>query len=153
MSLNKILATIDQVSGKSFDYVIIGGGTAGLVLAARLSEDPTKSVLVLEAGGAHLNDPMIGKFDAPCCNALPRPLVDVVCVDMPASYGKFFMNKEYDYAFMTVRAPLHSISASISDSRPRAHRFHKSMRRTPPFSGPGTLLAPLPSLMWFAGDR
>ncbi|RPD56267.1 GMC oxidoreductase [Lentinus tigrinus ALCF2SS1-7] len=75
------LTTLDQVSGKAFDYLIIGGGTAGLTLAARLSEDPSKSVLVLEAGGAHLNDPMI---------------------DMPASYGKFFTNKEYDYAFMTI---------------------------------------------------
>ncbi len=60
--MSNLLATLDQVSGKSFDYIIIGGGTAGLVLAARLSEDPTKSVLVLEAGGAHLGDPMIGKL-------------------------------------------------------------------------------------------
>lgn len=56
------LTSLDQVSGKAFDYVIIGGGTAGLTLAARLSEDSSKSVLVLEAGGAHLNDPMIGEF-------------------------------------------------------------------------------------------
>ncbi|HEY2724069.1 MAG TPA: GMC family oxidoreductase N-terminal domain-containing protein [Pseudonocardiaceae bacterium] len=39
-----------------FDYVVIGGGTAGCVVAARLSEDPAVSVCVLEAGPSDVGD-------------------------------------------------------------------------------------------------
>jgi choline dehydrogenase len=38
------------LSNNTFDYVIVGAGTAGMTLAARLSEDPKVKVAVVEAG-------------------------------------------------------------------------------------------------------
>ncbi|KAH7924718.1 alcohol oxidase [Leucogyrophana mollusca] len=73
-------AKIQDVANKTFDIVIIGGGTAGLCLAARLTEDPRLSVLVLEAGNANFNDPALL---------------------LPAQYGHHFGEDAYDWQFKT----------------------------------------------------
>lgn len=73
-------ADASSFASQEFDYVICGGGTAGLVLASRLSENPDVTVGVIEAGGNHLNDPL---------------------VDTPAMFLQMFSKDEYDWAFKT----------------------------------------------------
>ncbi|CAO2828778.1 unnamed protein product [Amaranthus hypochondriacus] len=50
-------SNVKEVEGKSFDYIIIGGGACGCPLAATLSEK--FSVLVIERGGSPYGDPTI----------------------------------------------------------------------------------------------
>jgi len=55
----------------SFDYIVVGAGSAGCVVAARLSEDPGVNVLLLEAGGRD-NHPYI-RMPLGFLKAMPDP--------------------------------------------------------------------------------
>lgn len=76
------IAASDFVARK-FDYLVVGGGTAGLVVAARLSEDSTLTVGVLEAGPAGLGERTI---------------------EIPGLYGET-LGTDYDWQFETVPQP------------------------------------------------
>ncbi|KAF2119070.1 hypothetical protein BDV96DRAFT_568981 [Lophiotrema nucula] len=57
-------ATLVMCTPEIFDYVIIGGGPAGLVLANRLSNDPGITVAVVEAGDSAYNNPNVTNLPA-----------------------------------------------------------------------------------------
>jgi choline dehydrogenase len=62
-----------------YDYIVVGAGSAGCVLAARLSEDPSKQVLLLEAGPADRS----------------------IWIHLPIGYGKTMWSNTYNWRFNT----------------------------------------------------
>ena len=62
-----------------FDFIIVGAGSAGSALASRLSEDPLKNILLLEAGGAD-----------------SHPWVRI-----PMGYGKVFYDERVNWKYTT----------------------------------------------------
>lgn len=68
---------------QTFDYIIVGAGSAGCVLANRLSEDPNVSVLVLEYGGSDKS----------------------VIIQMPSAFSIPMNTKRYNWHFETEPEP------------------------------------------------
>ena len=62
-----------------YDYVIVGAGSAGCVLANRLSEDPKVKVLLIEAGGSDKN----------------------FMIQMPAAFAMAARNKKFDWGYLS----------------------------------------------------
>lgn len=79
--LPALSTSAEDFNRHGYDYVIVGGGTAGLAVAARLTENSDVTVGVLEAGSNKLGD---------------------MLVDCPAMFLQMFSNPEYDWQHMTV---------------------------------------------------
>jgi choline dehydrogenase-like flavoprotein len=54
-----VLCGIEEFISQAYDYVVVGGGTAGLCVAARLTENPDVKVGVIEAGANRMDDKLI----------------------------------------------------------------------------------------------
>jgi choline dehydrogenase len=98
---------------QSFDYVIVGGGTAGLVLAHRLSENSVFSVAVIEAGGFY-------EIDNGNLSQIP----------FFAPLGTNKDTKDYnplvDWGFATVPQEVTSFTIATITDASEAHNWHST---------------------------
>lgn len=83
----------DYISNSPYDYVIVGAGSAGCVLANRLTQDSNTKVLLLEAGKAD----------------------DKQEIHIPTGFSTLFQS-EYDWSYYTEKQP-HLNNRSLCETR------------------------------------
>lgn len=94
-----------------YDYIIIGAGSAGCVLASRLSEDPATSVLVLEFGGSDRS----------------------VVIQMPSAFSIPMNTKKYNWRYETEPEPylngrrIHCPRGKVLGAHPRSMAWSTSV--------------------------
>ncbi|KAK0229846.1 aryl-alcohol oxidase precursor [Armillaria nabsnona] len=84
IALGAIYESLQELPTRDFDFIIVGGGTAGNVIANRLTEDPGLSVLVLEAGGS---------------------TADVLLSQVPFFFPRIVPGTVWDWNFTTTEQP------------------------------------------------
>src|ERR1700675_4280389 len=82
-AVSKSAAEASEFEASEFDYIIVGAGSAGCVLANRLSADGKHSVLLLEAG----------------------PKDNNLWIHVPLGYGKLFKEKTVNWMYQTEPEP------------------------------------------------
>ncbi|KAJ7277102.1 hypothetical protein C8J57DRAFT_1503939 [Mycena rebaudengoi] len=115
---------IAQTSGSPVvktTYVVVGGGTAGLAVATRLSENSANTVIVLEAGSDGFNNPNIDNLSFSSIQALPGSSVDWNYTSLPLKFASNQIiaetrGKVLGYIYMFVSGPENNISCLSGSS-------------------------------------
>jgi hypothetical protein len=107
LNLPALCAIFEEFLKHDYDFVIVGGGTAGLVVAARLTENPTTHVSILEAGPANIGDPMIM---------------------IPAMTIRQMRNPRYDWNHQTIPQVRHAWNSDLLNSHNYENRNRLTMK-------------------------
>lgn len=100
-NVSDVVCSVEKFLSQKYDFLIVGGGTAGLAIAARLTENPDVTVGVLEAGKDRRGDCFV---DTPglFLGMLDHPDYDWQYRTTPQVSSKLFMWKVYTLSLLAL---------------------------------------------------